>query len=67
MRWVNILENKVSCKHLYEKTWTILVHVQGTCRKPNVYRQEKRPRYMWTLTRLFYTHCSSTCKFLNVL
>lgn len=48
MRWMDILENKESCKYLYEKTRTILVHVQGTCR-----RQEKRPRYMWTLTRLF--------------
>lgn len=52
MRWMNILENKVSCKYLYEKTRTLLVHVQGTCRKPNIQTRETST-YMWTFTRLF--------------
>ena len=52
MRWMNILENKVPCKHLYEKRGRFLSTFKVLAGNL-IYRQEKRPRYMWTLTRLF--------------
>lgn len=52
MRRMNILENKISCKYLYEKRGRFLSTFKVLAGNL-IYRQEKRPRYMWTLTRLF--------------
>lgn len=52
MRWMDILENKESCKYLYEKRGRFLSTFKVLAGNL-IYRQEKRPRYMWTLTRLF--------------
>lgn len=52
MRQMDILENKVFYKYLYAKTRTLNVHVQGTCRKPNIQTRET-PTLSRTLTRLF--------------
>ena len=54
MRRMNILENKVSCKYLYEKTRTLLVHVQGTCRKPNIQTRETSTLYVDVYSLILY-------------
>ena len=54
MRWMDIFENKESCKYLYEKTRTILVHVQGTCRKPNIQTRETSTLYVDAYSLILY-------------
>lgn len=54
MRRMNILKNKISCKYLYKKRGRFLSTFKVLAGNL-MYRQEKRPRYMWTLTRLFCT------------
>ena len=64
MRQMDILENKVSYKHLYGKRGRFLPTFKVLAGNL-IYRQEKRPRYHGRLLA-YSVYCSSTCKFLNV-